>query len=378
MIAKVEVWPIEKLKPWDKNPRAIKESRFEQLKGELAEKGQFKPLLVTSGGVVIGGNMRLEALKQLGISDVLVAIQEDVKTDKEIFDRAIRDNEEYGYYEQEQLAELALNIGFEPIELHTYEISLGKPTPLDDLINKFGPDPEEDEVPEAPELPVSNIGEIYQIGRHRVMCGDSTDFSQVTKLTENKLDYIAMIYTDPPYGLGGYGGRNNMDLEGDDEDVQKFYEAIPTTISERYIWGNFKNLNNVEEPRDVIIWVKNNFGLGIGYRGQYECCFYYGNFSGSDSDVWQQDKDSKYDHPTQKPVKLAGRAIKNSSKPGDSVLDLYLGSGSTLIACEQMDRICYGMEIDPQYVDVIRKRYWKLQNNGDETGWEEATPVIPD
>ncbi len=116
-------------------------------------------------------------------------------------------------------------------------------------------------------------------------------------------------------------------------------------------------------PRDVIIWKKNNFGMGRGYRGQYELCFYYGNFKGSDSDVWEINKDFNYKHPTQKPIELCVRGIINSSKQNDLVLDLFLGSGSTLIACEKTNRICYGMEIDEHYCDIIIQRYEQFSGN---------------
>ena len=109
------------------------------------------------------------------------------------------------------------------------------------------------------------------------------------------------------------------------------------------------------KPRDIIVWRKNNFGLGRGYRGQYEVCFYKGGFKGSDSDVWDISKDTDYKHPTQKPVELCCRAIKNSNPK--QVLDLFLGSGSTLIACEKTNRKCYGMELDTHYCDVIVKRW---------------------
>jgi len=172
-----------------------------------------------------------------------------------------------------------------------------------------------------------------------------------------------MVFTDPPYGLGGYGGRKKMNLKGDKEDCSKFYKAIPI-LPEMYVWGycfNYSMLNF--KPKDAIVWKKNNFGLGRGYRGQYELCFYKGAFNGSDSDVWEINKDVKYVHPTQKPVELCLRAIKNSNP--QNVLDLYVGSGSTLIACEKTNRICYGVEVDEHYCDVIVQRYkdWCTKNN---------------
>jgi site-specific DNA-methyltransferase (adenine-specific) len=216
----------------------------------------------------------------------------------------------------------------------------------------------EDEVEEPPTNPKSKLGEIYQLGSHLIMCGDAT--KDLNKLLDGIKPRV--LFTDPPYGLGGYAGRSGKfeDMKGDDKDVTQFYESLPKDIPERYIWGSWLNIKLLNEiPRDVIIWRKNNFGMGKGYRGQYEICLYFGKFNGSDSDVWDIKKDNvrEYKHPTQKPVELGRKAILNSSKKGDIVLDCYLGSGSTLIACEQTDRICYGVEIEPKYIDVVITRW---------------------
>jgi DNA modification methylase len=209
---------------------------------------------------------------------------------------------------------------------------------------------------------------------HRVLCGDSTKREDVERLMDGKK--ADMVFTDPPYGLGGYGGRNNMELKGDKDNVEKFYECIPL-CKENYIWGLYKNgkmLNFI--PDDVIIWKKNNFGLGRGYRNQYEMCFYKGGFNKSDSDVWEVSKDTNYQHPTQKPVDLGVKAILNSSKLDNIILDIYLGSGSTLIACEKTNRVCFGAEISEVYCDVIVSRYCqftrnnKIKLNGNEITWE--------
>ena len=177
-------------------------------------------------------------------------------------------------------------------------------------------------------------------------------------------DKADMVFTDPPYGLGGYGGRKNMELKNDDGSdslITLFYNLpIYEKIDEVYIWGNHINLfkHLQKEPKDTIVWKKNNFGLGRGYRGQYELCFYYGKFKGSDSDVWEVNKDTNYKHPTQKPIDLCVRAIKNS-KP-NLLLDLFLGSGSTMVAAHQLKRKCYGMELDNKYCQVIIDRMLKL------------------
>lgn len=139
-----EYWPIDKLKLWDKNPRSIKGERFEELKTRLQRQGQIKPLLVTKDGTVIGGNMRLRAMQALGVKEVWVSVQ-DISTDKEIFDLALTDNEEFGYYEKEQVAELALELGLSPVELGSYELQLGQGTTLDAIMQELSPEGLSDE-----------------------------------------------------------------------------------------------------------------------------------------------------------------------------------------------------------------------------------------
>lgn len=222
----------------------------------------------------------------------------------------------------------------------------------------------EKELPDKPDDPVSKPGQIYQLGQHFVMCGDAlVDLEILTHMGQDLYNKkIQVLITDPPYGLGGYAGRGGKlkPVENDDKDPAIFYNALPTDIPERYIWGNWANIRSIDElPRDVIVWKKNNFGMGKGYRGQYEICLYFGEFKGSDSDVWEVKKDpvAAYKHPTQKPVELILRALRNSSQVNDLVLDCYMGSGTTLIACEQTNRICLGMELDPAYIDVIIGRW---------------------
>lgn len=140
---KSEVWPIDKLKFWAKNPRGIKDTRFQQLKTRLKRQGQLKPLLVNTDGIVIGGNMRLMAIQQLGWPDVWVSVV-DAKTDKQIFDIAMTDNEEFGYYEEDQLAELALSLDLTPLELSSYELHISAPIGLNLVIDKFAPSEKDD------------------------------------------------------------------------------------------------------------------------------------------------------------------------------------------------------------------------------------------
>lgn len=158
---KSEYWPLERLKLWGRNPRGIKTDRFNELKARLKRQGQIKPVLVTEDGTVIGGNMRLRAMQELGWSEVWVSVT-DAKTDKDIFDLALTDNEEFGYYEEEQVAELALELGLNELELKSYEVNLGKPTTLDLLVNPPAPDDNEATLEEKFEVVVECSGEAEQ------------------------------------------------------------------------------------------------------------------------------------------------------------------------------------------------------------------------
>jgi DNA modification methylase len=395
-IAKSDIVSIKTLELWDKNPRSIKTDRFNELKERLKRQGQIKPLLIAADGkTVIGGNMRLRAMKELGINEAWVSHTE-AKTDKEIFDLALTDNEEFGYYEQEQVAELALELGLSPLELKSYALSLGEPTTLDLVLDKFQPTPEEDEVPEVDEdnEPESRLGEIYQLGNHRLMCGDATDIDAITELMDGaKAD---MVFTDPPYGVSYQSNmRTQSDkfavIENDDKLITEWIAPVCSVSSGFiFIWTSWKVLGEwlditqqIGQMTNMIIWDKGGGGIGDlegTYSSDYEVALVFnrgakltGKRLGS---VWSIGKDaaSVYEHPTQKPAGLAATAIKTVSKQGDIVLDVFGGSGSTLIACEQTNRTCYMMELDPKYCDVIRKRYANHIGEGD--NWIEATPVV--
>ena len=402
-----DYWPLEDLKLWDKNPRSIKDDRFKELKARLSRQGQVKPLLVTKNGTVIGGNMRLRAMTELHWDKVWVSVTE-ADTDKEIFDLALTDNEEFGYYEQEQLAELALSIGLSPLELKTYEVSLGETTTLDLVVDKFGPEEvEEDEVPEVDETsePESRLGEIYQLGRHRLMCGDSTDKDAISELTQgSKPD---LVYTDPPYGMfldADYssmknsldfakaknftGGKKYENVIGDHDD---FNPAFISTIFEMYpkakevfLWGAdyYTELLPNRNAGSWVVWDKRlDDSADKMYGSTFELCWSKNRHKRDMVRVkWagvfgtEQEFDHKRHHPTQKPVALSRWFIERYSEVGNTVLDLFGGSGSTLIASEETGRLCYMMELDPKYCDVIRKRY--ANHIGEGERWQEVTPAV--
>ena len=254
---------------------------------------------------------------------------------------------------------------------------------------------EEDDFDEAPpEIPITVLGDLYEIGEHRLLCGDSTDSDQVAKLMNGvKAD---MVFTDPPYGVSYEGGHNKKKRKGIENDnlqgqdlTDLFYESLMNAdlfskdCSAFYIWystnksvetfASFSRLNL--SVRAVIAWYKVKSGLGSfmsQYIPNFEPCIYAFKsgkspqwFGASDEkSVWELKKDSRNEyHPTQKPIELPSRAIENSSKLKDIIYDCFLGSGSTMVAAHQLKRKCYGLELDPKYCDVIVRRMVQLDIN---------------
>lgn len=411
MLPKIETWSIERLKPWAKNPRSIKKDRFEELKSRLKRQGQIKPLLVTADGTVIGGNMRLKAMQELGIKEVCVSVR-PVKTDKEIFDEALTDNEEFGYYEDQAVAELALELGFGSLELERYELHLGQPTKLNLITERFGPEAEDDEPPAVSSAPPQSVlGEVYQLGRHRLMCGDSAVATDVQLLLNGVVP--TLMATDPPYGVEydpewrdgadlGVGERSKGKVNNDSQvDWSEAYSLFPGNVA--YVWHAGVYSDRVAQNlRDCgfnivaqIIWAKQHFAMSRGdYHWQHEPCWYAvrqgktHNWRGDrkQTTIWNiknnnsfgnNDKEETWGHGTQKPVECMARPVRNNTSEGQAVYDPFGGTGTTLVACERLNRTCYMMELDPKYCDVIRKRYIKLidPESWEET-WQEKTPSI--
>lgn len=211
----------------------------------------------------------------------------------------------------------------------------------------------------------SNIkrGDLFALGDHRLLCGDSlTDADRLVGEQD-----VVMVWSDPPYGLGGYAGRSgrHRPVEGDaaSPNVLASFAAVGAA-PEVYVCSEFRTYPHTlvarGEPRSLIVWAKPTFGMGSGYRRQHEFVAYFGSFQGTtESDLWEEGRDatSEYAHPTQKPVALPARAMRNSTSPGDVVFDPFAGSGTSLIAAEQLGRRCYAMEIDPRYVAVAIARW---------------------
>lgn len=391
---KLETIQLSKLNPAEYNPRQITKEEFEGLKESLKTFGQQENLIVNKDMTIISGHQRYEAMKKLGWTEAVCNMVDLDKHQEKKLNVIMNSTAISGKYDDlklsEILEELKLDDDYESLRLDKLE-----PLDLSDV------EVEEDEAPEvSSEPPVSKLGDIYQLGRHRVMCGDSTDFGQVDTLLEGKR--AEMCFTDPPYGVNYEGGhfhsgdvniKRKREKLAQDDSTQIYSDVVP--VIAKYTDGPVYTFYAGTKPTDLyvaveavgeihalLIWHKTNAtyaAMNAQYKQRHEP-FLYWKPKGStlrwcgattEATIWELTKDGKNDmHPTQKPVHLAVKAIQNHT--AQTVLDLFLGSGSTLIACEQTDRTCYGMELDEKYVDVIRKRYWKFVT-GNEEGWEDGT-----
>lgn len=397
-----------------------------RLKKQIVSLGQYKPLLVTMDkagrGIVLGGNMRLTALRELvaeghgQFEKVWISIVQ-AEDDKTKLEYALSDNDRAGTYDNKNLFDMVE--GMPDFDLQGYSIDYGGATSLQDIVDRYT-ETEEDEFDadaEAKKIkdPVSKRGMIYQLGDHRLMCGDSTSKNDVLALLGGV--QADMCFTDPPYNVdySGKGKKTSNTILNDHmgenafrlflEDVFASYRLALKKSAPMYVCyasrthREFEDALNKNEfmVKAQIIWVKTVASFGWGnYRWKHEPILYcnvkgesipfYGDRKQytewiqkpndvellkeakrmleeetiDNTTVWKLSRDSNYEHPTQKPIQLIEIALKNSSKVGDTVIDLFGGSGSTLIGCEQLQRKCLSMELDPRYVDVIVKRWEKI------------------
>jgi len=408
---KIQYVPIEDLQFADYNPRAATKKEAAELKKSLERFGFVEPVVVNSDpkrkNIIIGGHFRVRTAKDLGIKEVpvhYVKISEE-KKEREL---NLRLNKNLGHWDAELLVEfdenMLLDVGFESGELDAMFADLK----LDEDNDK------DDEVPEVAEESSTQIGEIWKLGRHRIMCGDATNPEHIKKLMDGQ--QADVVFTDPPYNVNykGHGKKTSNGIANDnmaDSAFGKFLEKVFKNYVEAvkagaglYVFHSSSSQAQFEyaiekagmEVKNQLIWNKPAAALGWGdYRWKHEPFFYcavkgkkvqfYGDrkhstvwdFQKTDAQLfaWAQkmkraeeqgkttvwsmarDKVGEYVHPTQKPVELIVYALRNSSKSGDLVLDFFMGSGSTLIAAEKSERSCFGLELDPKYVDVIIKRW---------------------
>jgi DNA modification methylase len=356
--------------PYAKNSRTHSEAQVAQIAGSIKEFGFNNPVLIDEDNGIIAGHGRVMAAQKLGLQAVpCIRLAHLSDTQRKAY--VIADNR------------LALNAGWDDqmltvelqeLDSESFDLSLlgFEADELNALLNPIKETEgltDEDEVPEVPEEPKTKPGDIYKLGRHRLMCGDSTSIDAVEKLMDgNKVD---LIFTDPPYNVAfnGRSGKHEV-IKNDnlsEQEFENFITEVCNTIQlidpkAYYIWCNWDFYGALQGKlpyKACIVWAKNVFGMGQGYRHQHEFCLFNGKIDEvvkNESDLWSIKKDTKYVHPTQKPVALSVRAFGNHIKL-TNVLDLFGGSGSTLIGAEQTGRTCYVMELDPKYCDVIVKRW---------------------
>lgn len=385
---------IDLIKPYEKNAKVHNKKQIELLAENIKRYGFDSPIIVDKNNEIIAGHGRLQAASILGMTDVPI-IKKETLTDEEVKAYRLADNQ------------LNAMTGFEmPLvieELKTLSEDLLNLTGFDrDLI--IEPDEKDDKIPENVE-PVAKPGDIWQLGRHRLMCGDSTKADDVAKLMDGKK--ADMLFTDPPYNVNytdlNYKMRDGakdwsyLDWDDDFKTKEQYQEFLINCLANAkaslieyghyYVWFAFAfyyelltafRKNEIQYDKVPIIWKKQTTPISWArYHRTYEPCLFggkhvhtnkHGRWFGANNEkcVWEinTDHNNSYVHPTQKPVALAVRAINNSSQQNENVLDLFGGSGSTLIACEKMERNCYMMELDPKYCDVIIKRWEDYVGNG--------------
>jgi len=371
----IQSMKIDEVKPYPNNPRN-NDDGVEAVANSIKEFGWQQPIVVDKDNVIIVGHTRYKAAKKLGMDKVPVVVANNLSPEQ-VKAYRLADNKtgeltdwDMGLLDDE-LADIA------DIDMSDFGFDLD----LGDDEAKVQEDDFDEEVPEEPK---SKLGQIFKLGRHRLMCGDSTNPEMVKKLVGGV--QCDLLLTDPPYNVGYEGKRKSkMTIKNDRQEDDEFYKFLFNAFSAAkdnlkqgssfYIWyasseaANFNNAANNAglSVREELIWEKNNLVMGRqDYQWKHEPCLYGWVEGGSHSwysdrkqtTVMHFDKPQRADlHPTMKPVALFDYQIKNSTKSGDVVLDLFGGSGTTIMACEQDGRNACVMEYDPKYVDVIIKRW---------------------
>lgn len=381
---------VNDLIPYINNSRTHSEEQVNQIVASINEFGFTNPLLIDEKDNIIAGHGRLLASKKLKMEEVpcivLSGLTEAQKKAYIIADNKMALNagwnEDILKLELENLKELDFNL-----ELTGFDID-----ELDDIfqVEEEQEIVEDDFDIEPPEEPKAKLGDIYQLGNHRLMCGDSTNENDVSKLVgEQKMD---LLITDPPYNVD-YTGKTKeaMKIQNDKMENNVFHDFLVKAFSNAYsflkdggafyCWYASKEVVNFHTAledsgfavKQELIWNKNSMVMGRqDYQWKHEPCLY--GWKETSSHAWYSDRKqttiinwdrpSKADlHPTMKPIGLFDYQIKNSSKAGDNILDLFGGSGTTIMACEQNNRNAYTMEYDPKYVDVIIKRWEEFTGN---------------
>jgi len=395
------------LKGYSNNTRTHSEEQIQQIAGSIREFGFTNPVLIDGNQRIIAGHGRLAAARVLGL-DSIPCISLDHLNDTQVRALVIADNQ------------IAMNAGWDEGLLATeldrlqgdgFDLDLlgFEADDLEELLQSALPEVEgltdEDDVPEAPEEPVTVEGDIWVLGDHRVMCGDSTSIDAVEKLMDG--EKADMVFTDPPYGmnldvsnsnnLGGKGtwknkAKNYTPIIGDDGDYDPthIFQMFPD-VKEMFLWGfdYFAEFIPNRKSGSVVVWDKRKGVEDMKLTfSEFELCWSmkkhlreFVRITWSGLLGTEQEFDHKRHHPTQKPIELSVWFIDKYSEKDWTIVDLFLGSGSTLIACEKLNRKCYGMELDPKYCDVIIQRWQDYTGKKaihEATGMEFGNVITPE
>lgn len=385
---KIEQWPTAKLQPYARNARTHSEEQVAQIAASIAEFGFTNPILAGSDGIIVAGHGRLAAAQKLGLEIVPVVVLDHLTPTQRralvIADNRIAENAGWDDAMLRIELEALMGEGFD-LDITGFDADA-----LAELIAGDEPDNEgqtdEDAVPEFSETPIARPGDVWIMGPHRLLCGDATLATSYDALLQG--GPVDMVFTDPPYNVN-YANSAKDKMRGKDRAILNdnlgdgFYNFLLAALTQMvahcrggiYVAMSSSELDVLQAAfraaggkwSTFIIWAKNTFTLGrADYQRQYEPIL-YGWPEGAQrhwcgdrdqGDVWNIKKPQKNDlHPTMKPVELVERAIRNSSRPGNVVLDPFGGSGTTLIAAEKSGRVARLIELDPKYVDVIVRRW---------------------
>ena len=374
---------ISEIRPYENNPRDNSKA-IDAVAASIKEFGFKVPIVIDKNGVIVAGHTRYEASKKLGLEEVPCVIADDL-TDEQVKAFRLADNKtaELASWNPE-LLEVEMS-GIESIDMTEFGfIEPEKTEEVNELV--------EDEIPQIPEEPIAKLGDVWELGGHRLICGDSTDIAVIDRLMDGvKAD---MVFTDPPYGMNldtdFSGMQNHLDFAkekgftgGKKYEQGKVDEFHPEMIDavfaidadEMFLWGAdyFAELLPNKNDGSWIVWdkrangnddVAEDYSSDKMYGSCFELCWSKKKHKRDIARVkWagvfgtEQEFDHKRHHPTQKPIKLAGWFLDRYSKEGQVIIDVFGGSGSTLIACEQLNRRCFMCELDPHYCDVIIKRW---------------------
>lgn len=385
----IETKKINNLNPATYNPRKDlkpEDEEFQKIVRSIETFGYVDPIIINKDGTIIGGHQRYKVLKYLKYTEIQCVVLDISKEQEKLLNIAL--NKISGDWDKDKLEELLAELQNEDLDLSVTGFDFDE---IDDILQDINGTKEDDfdidAALEEIEEPITKVGDVWKLGRHYLMCGDSTQKENVLKLTNNQ--QIDMILTDPPYNVDYEGGTaDKLKIENDNMSETEFYNFLLAAFRNMYkllknggsIYVfhsdtegiNFRNaFNSVGfKLAQCLIWVKNTFVMGRqDYQWQHEPCLYgwkegaghYFTDDRTQSTILEYDKPQRNElHPTMKPVDMLCQLIKNSSEENQIILDLFGGSGSTLIACEQMNRTCYTMELDPKYCDVIVKRWEAL------------------